>query len=152
MPYVNLSLWVSIKTREANLETWSENFRGISPLSRASKIFAHFLLNRFDTVSEKNLQESAWLSTRTKYCKHGICHEASPEVHWAEHTSVFCLHGPDKGIWHCTQCLGHPEMFGCPKKFVELIQLLHNRMTGSLQQWHISCICHLQCDKSGFVC
>ena len=44
------------------------------------------------------------------------------------------------------------ERYGCPKKFVRLIQLPHDGMTGqlsSLHQWPVSCLHHRKWNKTG---
>ena len=70
------------------------NYRGISLLSIAGKIFARVILNRLIAVSEQNLPEA---QCGFRYSGHHFCHaSASREVYRTKHATLLCVHSPDQ--------------------------------------------------------
>ena len=113
------------------------NYRGISLLSIAGTIFTRILPNRLIMETERGLP--VWLQTRVQHPGHDFvirqvqekCIEQSKALFSVliNLTKVFNTVNRE-ALWMVL------ERYGCPKKFVRLIQLPHDGMTGQLSSLH----------------
>ena len=113
------------------------NYRGII-LSVAGKIFARILLNRLITVSERSLPEaqcgfSPGCSTVDMIFS---CHQTGAgEVSIEQNKALYAVFIDLTKAFDTVNSEAHwtvLERYGCPKKFVRLIRLLHDGMTGQV--------------------
>ncbi|KAI8519286.1 hypothetical protein Bbelb_025430 [Branchiostoma belcheri] len=110
------------------------NYRGISLLSIAGKLLARIILNRLITVTEKHLPEAQCgfrpgrstidmiFAVRQVQEK---CKEQNLDLYavFIDLTKAFDTVSRE-ALWSVL------EKYGCPRKFVNLIRLFHDKMTG----------------------
>ena len=78
------------------------NYRGISLLSAAGKIFARILLNTLKPHYPRGgAKDTVWLSFKQKYSIHDLLPTTTPgKKHRAKSTSVYCVCRLHEGIRH----------------------------------------------------
>ena len=112
------------------------NYRGISLLSIAGKIFARVILNRLITVSEQNLPEAQCGFRPERSTVDMIfamrqlqekCIEQNMPLFsvFIDLTKAFDTVNRE-ALWTV------PERIGCPPKFISMIRLFHDGMTGQV--------------------
>ena len=114
------------------------NYRGISLLSAAGKIFARILLNRLSShITPEGARDTVRLSFKQKHSGHDLLPTTTPgKMHRAGSTSVYCVCRLHEGIRHrwedwtmaATGLWQLLEKYGCPGKFTSMIESLHNGM------------------------
>ena len=77
------------------------NYRGISLLSAAGKIFARILLNRLHITTRGGARDTVRLSFKQKHSRHDLLPTTTPgKMHRAGSTSVYCVcRGLDYGCY-----------------------------------------------------
>lgn len=144
----------SLQQQGEQVQLWKLQ-RHLTSFHRRNDLYSHSPEPNDHGNWKRSPRGAVWLQTRVQHHGHDFVIRQVQE-NWTEQGPLLCLYKINltkvfntvnrEALWMVL------ERYGCPKKFVRLIQLPHDGMTGqlsSLHQWPVSCLHHRKWNKTG---